>query len=64
MVKLAHAQAWDALVETERRRAALLAGLSLDSLAATAKLEFIDLLKRIQSAIAMCAPMSNPGWSV
>jgi len=26
----------------------LLAGLSLDSLAATAKLEFIDLLKRIQ----------------
>ena len=48
MVKLAHAQAWDALVETERRRAALLAGLSLDSLAATAKLEFIDLLKRIQ----------------
>ena len=48
MVKLAHAQAWDALVETERRRAALLAGLSLDSLSATAKLEFIDLLKRIQ----------------
>lgn len=48
MVKLAHTQEWDALVETERRRAALLAGLSPDSLSATAKLEFIDLLKHIQ----------------
>lgn len=48
MVKLAHAQKWDALVETERRRAALLVGLSLKSLSANEKLEFVDLLKHIQ----------------
>lgn len=48
MVKLARAQAWDMLVETERRRATLLAGLSLDGLPYTAKPELIELLKRIQ----------------
>lgn len=48
MVELARAQAWDTLVETERQRAALLAGLSLDGLPATAKPELIELLKRIQ----------------
>lgn len=48
MVKQAHDQAWDALVETERRRAVLLAGLSLEGLPFTANLEFADLLKRIQ----------------
>lgn len=48
MVKLAHAQAWDTLVETERQRSALLAGLSLDGLPASRNPEFAELIKRIQ----------------
>ncbi|MBF1164296.1 MAG: flagellar protein FliT [Dechloromonas agitata] len=48
MVKLAHAQAWETLAETERRRAAVLARLSLDGLSDSATPEFVDLLKQIQ----------------
>ncbi|MFN4325873.1 MAG: flagellar protein FliT [Azonexus sp.] len=48
MVKQAHAQAWETLAETERRRADLLARISLDGLSDSATPEFVALLKQIQ----------------